>query len=182
MQRNRERWKNPRIAYIGSVCALGLGSALPLSMHRARSHAANSDLIQDLYDALNRRDFQDLRARLDDGCTWLHAERREQIEGGDAVLAKLASFVETFPEIVIELRRVHHAGSTAIVEWSVATTRGTQRREPAIVCEVLELRDGRVVRGTTYGDALMRIIELGAAPEPELETEVIRVELPRMIA
>ncbi|MCC6554375.1 MAG: nuclear transport factor 2 family protein [Polyangiaceae bacterium] len=119
------------------------------------------------FDAYNRRDWDALSARLAPSVTWFNAARRELIQGPEAVLALLRSSAEAFPEARIELHAVHEAASRSIAEWSYVTPGGKKSRHPT-VCDVIELSRGRIARGTTYGDTLQILLELGqpAAPIP----------------
>jgi ketosteroid isomerase-like protein len=126
-----------------------------------------SKITRAFYDAYNARDWDALASLMAPTVAWFHAARRELIQGPGAVLALLRSSAEAFPDARIQLHAVHETGRTVVAEWSYVTATG-KRAKHAIVCEVVHIEDGKLVRGTTYGDTLQILLELGqsAAPVP----------------
>ncbi|HVY48265.1 MAG TPA: nuclear transport factor 2 family protein [Minicystis sp.] len=129
------------------------------------------DRVRDLYDAYNRRDWEAVAELLDPCVEWFHAGRHELVRGSDGVVAMMRCNAESFPHAHIELRAVRDAGSAVVAEWTVVNARASMTldvEKPAIVCEVLELRGGRVARGSTYGDMLTMLMEFRDEYRPPL--------------
>ena len=124
-----------------------------------------------LYDAWNERRWDDLAALLDSDVEWFHAGRHELVRGAEAVVAMLRSQAEAFPHARIDVRTLRAAGDVVVAEWTVSHARASATSEadkPAIVCEVLELRGGRVARASTYGDIVTMLMEFREEWRPPL--------------
>lgn len=119
----------------------------------------NADRIRELYDAWNRRAWNELACSLAPDVVWFHATRHEHVEGVDAVVSMLRSTAEAFPDARIDLHAVREAGNTVIAEWSARQAGTRTRAERALVCEVLQFEGDACVRGTTYGDPITSLIE-----------------------
>jgi ketosteroid isomerase-like protein len=125
----------------------------------------NTKITRAFFEAYNRRDWDALTALCAPTVSWFNAARRELMQGPDVVLGFLRSTAEAFPEARIELHAMHESGSKVIVEWSYVAGR-TRKAKRAIVCDVIELEAGKLTRGTTYGDTLQILLELGQAAAP----------------
>jgi ketosteroid isomerase-like protein len=124
-----------------------------------------------LYDAWNDRRWDDLAALFDSDVEWFHAGRHELVRGAEAVVAMLRSQAEAFPHALIDVRTLRAAGDVVVAEWTVRHARASTTSEvekPAIVCEVLELRAGRVARASTYGDIVTMLMEFREDWRPPL--------------
>lgn len=129
----------------------------------------NAEITRNFYEAYNRRDWQALASLLAPTVEWFHAGRGERIQGVEAVTALLRGSAEAFPEALVEVRAVHEGGATVTTEWSYTSAREKQpaRGTPvAQACDVKEIRDGKLVRGATYGDTLQMLLELETSSAP----------------
>ena len=105
------------------------------------------------------------------GVEWFHAGRHELVRGVEGVVAMLRSNAEAFPGARIDVRSLRAAGGAVIAEWTVVNARlsmTTDCEKPAIVCEVVEVGNGRIVRGATYGDILTMMMEFREEYRPPL--------------
>jgi ketosteroid isomerase-like protein len=130
-----------------------------------------TEALRDLYEAYNERDWERVAARLDAGVEWFHAGRHELVRGVDGVVAMLRSNAEAFPNARIDVRALRAAGTAVVAEWTVANARSSMTTDcdkPAIVCEVVEVAHGRIVRGSTYGDILTMMMEFRDEYRPPL--------------
>jgi hypothetical protein len=140
---------------------------------------SNTDWVRCYYDAFNRRDWEWISAMLAPDVEWFHAGRDERVRGGHAVIASFRSLVEGTPSAQIDVRAVHDAALVVVAECGI---RHVQKRittppplrgpstssrppaiEPATFCEVLELRNGRCVRGSTYADSVRLLMDINQA-------------------
>jgi ketosteroid isomerase-like protein len=101
------------------------------------------------FDAYNRRDWDALSALLAPAVSWFNAARRELIQGPDAVLPP--------PQLRRSLSRrrigLHRPRDRRPVRRRVSyVTAGGKKSKRLTVCDVIELSEGRISRGTTYGD------------------------------
>jgi ketosteroid isomerase-like protein len=138
----------------------------------------NAEIIRAFYDAYNRRDWEALAAHLSPSVEWFHASRGERICGREAVAALLQSSAEAFPQARIHVANIHETGATVASEWTYLAG-GTAPSGPprALACDIKQLRQGKLIRGATYGDTLQMLLDLAAVPaKPELP---LRPELPR---
>jgi ketosteroid isomerase-like protein len=129
------------------------------------------EALADLYAAYNAREWDAVAARLDPGVEWFHAGRHELVRGVESVVAMLRSNAEAFPSAQIDVRKLHAVGATVVAEWTVVNARSsmtTDGDKPAIVCEVVEVANGRIVRGSTYGDILTMMMEFRDEYRPPL--------------
>lgn len=129
----------------------------------------NAEITRNFYEAYNRRDWQALASLLAPTVEWFHAGRGERIQGVEAVTALLRGSAEAFPEALVEVRAVHEGGATVTTEWSYTSAREKQpaRGTPvAQACDVQEIRNGKLVRGATYGDTLQMLLELETSSAP----------------
>jgi ketosteroid isomerase-like protein len=120
------------------------------------------EVLRELYDAVNARDWDAVAARIDPNVEWFHAGRHELVRGVDGIVGMLRANAEAFPNARIEVRALRDAGAVVVAEWTVVNPRASRVREvekPAIVCEVIETRRGRIVKGSTYGDILTLMME-----------------------
>jgi len=128
----------------------------------------NTEITRDFYEAYNRRDWEALAGLLAPSVEWFHAGRGERIHGVEAVTALLRSSAEAFPEARVALNAVHETDATVTTEWSYVGARRQAQgaTRSALACDVKELRDGKLVRGATYGDTLQMLLDLDAGSTP----------------
>lgn len=116
------------------------------------------------YDAWNRRDWEWIEAMLADEVEWLHTARDEKIRGTSAVIASFRSAVDGFPSAMIEVRGVHEAGKMLIVECAIVHAGAPSQNRTTTFCEVMELSQGRCIRGTTYADSVRFLLDVSQTP------------------
>ncbi len=135
--------------------------SLPASIHR------------DMADCWNRRDFNGLRNLLHSEYSYTGGDGQE-MAGVDAGIRMARMWAEAFPDGRLEVKRVYTEGNTAIAEM---VGRGTQtgefmgvapsgKRVEVVICNVAEVRDGKVYREREYLDMLTILTQIGAAKAP----------------
>lgn len=120
----------------------------------------SSDWTRLYYDAWNRRDWEWIGAMLSSDVEWLNTARDERIKGVTGVIASFRSVVEGFPTALIDVRTVHNAGTVIIAECGFRSGREASSVRTATFCEIVELRNGRCVRGTTYADSVRLLMDM----------------------
>jgi predicted ester cyclase len=83
-------------------------------------------------------------------------------------------FAAAFPDGKLEIRHIHVAGDTAVVEFSArATHQGelmgiapTGRKIEMSVCTIIDTKNGKIVAEREYMDMAHLLQQLGAMPAP----------------
>lgn len=93
----------------------------------------------------------------------------QEAKGPAAGIQVAQTYTSAFPDLKIEVRRLHALDDVAIAEfWVTGTHRGelngiapTGRTVSLPVVNILELRDGRIYREREYFDSLAMLEQLG---------------------
>ena len=92
------------------------------------------------------------------------------MKGGPAVGEKIGRmYAAAFPDAKIEIRKVYVQGDTSIAEFTARGTHGgelmgiaaTGKPVEIHVCNIVELRDGKVYREREYMDMMHMMAQLG---------------------
>lgn len=124
-------------------------------------------------EAWNKRDFAKMRELMHPEYSYTGGDGQEQ-KGADAGMAVAQMFATAFPDGRIDLVKINEAGDTAIVEF---IGRGTHKGElmgiaptgktmAMPVCNIMEIRDGKIYREREYMDMMTMMTQLGVAPAP----------------
>ena len=132
-----------------------------------------TSIARDYLDAWNRRDWARYRDVLHPEYTFTGGDEQTQ-KGQDAGLAIGQMFATAFPDGKIEVLNVHAMGNVAIAEFIGRGTHNgdlmgiapTGRQISIPVCEVYELRDGKIHTERQYMDMMHLMQQLGVAPAP----------------
>jgi steroid delta-isomerase-like uncharacterized protein len=124
-------------------------------------------------DAWNKRDFARMRDLMHPEYSYTGGDGQEQ-KSPDAGLAVAHMFADAFPDGRIDIVSIKEAGDTAIVEFIGRGTHKGQLMELAPtgktmalpVCNVIEVRDGKIYREREYMDMMTMMTQLGAIPAP----------------
>jgi steroid delta-isomerase-like uncharacterized protein len=128
-------------------------------------------LAREWTEAWNRRDWSRYRELMHPEYTYTGPDGQTQ-KGPEAGLAVGQMFANAFPDGKIDVLGVHASGDVAIVEF---IGRGTHKgdlmgiaptgRQVAIpICEVYEIRDGKIHSERQYMDFMTMMQQLGVAP------------------
>jgi len=130
-----------------------------------------ADIAREYVENWNRRDWKAYRELLDDQYTYTGGDGQTQ-RGPEAGMAVGQMFATAFPDGRIDLRQIHTAGDTAIVEFTGSGTHSgdlmgiapTGRRISIPVITVLTVRGGRIVSEREYMDMAHVMRQLGVMP------------------
>jgi steroid delta-isomerase-like uncharacterized protein len=125
----------------------------------------------DYLECVNKRDLTRIRALLHDDYTYTGADGIEQ-RGPEAGIAQVQGFISAFPDLTLTAEQKHAFGSVSVIE---ATARGTHQAPlgpiPATgkslevkVCDVVEVREGKIYREREYYDQMSMMKQLGLIP------------------
>ena len=134
-----------------------------------------ADIARASTDAWNRRDFAAMRGLMHRDYSYTGGDGQEQ-KGQDAGIAIAEMFATAFPDGRIDILHVTETADTAVVEF---TGRGTHKgdlmgiaptgKTIAIpVCNVMEIRDGKIYREREYIDFMTLMVQLGVATAPSV--------------
>lgn len=129
----------------------------------------------EMFDALSNRDLEAMRALYHPDYTYMDGDGREQ-KGADAGIAVAEKYLAAFPDLTMDIR--HHHSCGADVSVLEVTARGTHRGElegmaptgravEVVICNVIEARDGRILREREYSDTMSLLVQLGVVPGGE---------------
>lgn len=128
-------------------------------------------LQREMFSAIERRDLDGLRVLLHHDYAYTGTDGVEQA-GADAAVAVAVTYTTAFPDLSFEFRAVHTPSDDIAIAEIVA--RGTHegpldeipstgRTARMVGCNVVEARDGRIVRERDYFDTLALMRQLGLA-------------------
>jgi steroid delta-isomerase-like uncharacterized protein len=130
---------------------------------------------QEMLDAWNRRDFDAMRELYHPDYTYMGGDGKEVAGGPDVGVKVAQTYAEAFPDGRIEMRKTFVQGDAAVAEFVVrghqtgsllgAPPTGNYMEIP--VCNVIELRDGKIYREREYIDMLAMLSQLGISQLPE---------------
>ncbi len=131
-----------------------------------------ASIARELIEAWNRRDFARYRELLHPGYSYTGGDGQQQ-NGPEAGMAVAQMFATAFPDGRIDVQRIHAAGENVAVAEFIG--RGTHKgelmgiaptgRNVAVpICNVIEVRDGKVYAEREYMDMMYMMQQLGVAP------------------
>jgi len=132
-----------------------------------------ADLHQQMWDAVNSRDFAALRALYHPDYAYTGTDGQEH-KGAEAGVAVAQTYTSAFPDLSLEVRRRYDCGGdVSIMELAGRGTHQgelegiapTGRPAEAFNCNIIEVRDGKIYRERDYFDRLALLEQLGIAPE-----------------
>src|SRR3990172_10411796 len=132
-----------------------------------------ASIAREYLEGWNRRDWARWRELFHPQYTYTGGDGQLQ-KGPDVGLAVGQMFATAFPDGRIDIQSIHTAGNVAIVEFTGRGTHNgdlmgitpTGRQISIPICEVYELRDGKIHTERQYMDMLHLMQQLGIAPVP----------------
>ena len=131
-----------------------------------------ASIARDLTEAWNRRDWNRYREVLHPDYSYTGGDGQQQ-KGPEAGIALVEMYANAFPDGKLDVQHVHAVSdSIAIVEFIARGTHQgelmgiapTGRRMTLPVCNIIEVRDGKVYAEREYMDMLHMMQQLGVAP------------------
>jgi steroid delta-isomerase-like uncharacterized protein len=125
----------------------------------------------EMLECVNKRDLARFRELLHPDYTYTGADGVEH-EGPDAGVGVVETFTTAFPDLILNLNQHHSCGEVSVIEF---TARGTHHAAleaipptgksiEVVVCDVVEVRDGKVYREREYFDQMTMMQQLGVIP------------------
>ena len=134
-----------------------------------------ADIARASTEAWNRRDFAAMRSMMHADYSYTGGDGQEQ-KGQDAGIAIAQMFATAFPDGRIDVLRVTESSDTAVVEFIGRGTHNgdlmgiapTGRTVAVPVCDIYEVRDGKIYREREYIDFMTLMVQLGVATAPSV--------------
>jgi steroid delta-isomerase-like uncharacterized protein len=134
-------------------------------------------IAREYLEAVPRHDFDKVRELFHPQYSFTGGDGRRQ-EGADAGIAVTQMYTTAFPDVKLDIKSIHVAGNVAIVEFVAnGTHQGelmgiapTGRKISVPVCNVLEIRDGKVYAEREYFDMAHMMQQLGVTQIPAATT------------
>ena len=132
-----------------------------------------ASIAREYSEAWNRRDWAKWRELLHPQYTYTGGDGQVQ-KGPEAGLAIGQMFGSAFPDGKSDIQKITASGDIAIVEFIGRGTHTgdlmgiapTGRQVTIPVCDILEIRDGKIIAEREYMDMLTMMQQLGVAPVP----------------
>ena len=132
-----------------------------------------TSIAREYLESFNRRDWDRIRDLFAPGYSYTGGDG-EKRQGPEAGLAIVQMWAGAFPDARIEIRDIHVAGDTAIVEFQAGGTQdgelmgiaATGRKVSMPVCTVLDIKDGKITAEREYMDLAHMMQQLGVMPAP----------------
>ena len=132
-----------------------------------------TDIVREYFDCWNRRDWGRFRSLMHPQYSYTGSDGQEQ-RGPDAGVAVGQMFATAFPDGRINITNLRTDGDFVTVEkMGTGTHKGdlmgvapTNKRVSIPVCNVIELRDGKIYREREYMDMMHMMTQLGVAKMP----------------
>ena len=127
-----------------------------------------STLFDDYIQAILARDWTKMESLLHPRYTYTGSNGEEQV-GAAAARAQAEPFVTAFADLQMDVKRVHTAGDTSVFEFVATGTHTgdlmgmapTGKGITMPVCNVIEVRDGKIYREREYYDTMHLMAQLG---------------------
>jgi steroid delta-isomerase-like uncharacterized protein len=132
-----------------------------------------TDIVREYFDSWNRRDWEKYRSLLHPQYSYTGGDGQEQ-RGPEAGLAAGQMFATAFPDGRINIKTLRNDGDFVTTEFiGTGTHKGdlmgvgpTNKKVSIPVCNIMELRDGKIYREREYMDMLHMMIQVGAVKPP----------------
>jgi steroid delta-isomerase-like uncharacterized protein len=142
----------------------------------------SASLIRKLFDAFNAKDLDAIEAIAADDFELIDVASGEKFRGPEGSRRNAEGWFTAFPDVQIELLNVVASGDWAFTE---AVGRGTHsgtmhtpmgevgptgKHIEVHFSSIIKARDGKIVEGRDYYDAMTFATQLGLMPEPAAST------------
>jgi len=133
-----------------------------------------TDTMRQYLDAFSRQDLDGIRRLFHPKYSYTGGDG-QRLEGPEAGVAVSQTYFAAFPDLTLEVQRMHAAGEDVAVTELVArgTHRGalmgiapTGRKVEIPVCNVVEVQDGKILAEREYFDTGLLLQQLGVADRP----------------
>ena len=129
------------------------------------------DIVRKYFDAAPKRDFDTVHQLFHEDFSYTGSDGKRQA-GSDAAIAVIETFTSAFPDMKLDIQSIYGAGDDVVVTEFIA--RGTHQGElmgiaptgrtmALPVCNVIEVRDGKIYAEREYFDGSHLMKQLGVS-------------------
>ena len=156
------------------VPTLNAGAPAMVFSTNAPDEAKNLESVNKMWAAIEKKSEADFVASVTDDGTWDDMTMPETMKGKAAGKKWLADTTKAFPDMKVTSTNAWAIGDFVVTETSATGTHkgafmGIQPTKKAInlhMIEVVQFKDGKIVKGTTYGNGGEMMMQLGLMPMP----------------
>jgi steroid delta-isomerase-like uncharacterized protein len=138
----------------------------------------NIELAKQQIAALNSRDLDGYLSRIDDSYVGQSETAPGPIHGREGVRQNLENIFRAFPDLQIETEQIIASGDSVVARIRMTATHkgsfaGIAPTNKSIVlsgCNVIEIRDGKLISGRLYADNATLFQQLGVLSLPKATT------------
>jgi steroid delta-isomerase-like uncharacterized protein len=132
-----------------------------------------TDIVREWTECWNRRDWERYRSLLHPQYSYTGGDGQEQ-RGPEAGVAVGQMFASAFPDGRIDIKTLRNDGDFVTAEFTGSGTHKgelmgiapTNKKVSIPVCDIFELRDGKIYREREYFDMMHMMTQLGVAKMP----------------
>jgi steroid delta-isomerase-like uncharacterized protein len=140
----------------------------------------NIQLAEKQIAALNAQDLDQYLSRIDDSYVGESETAPGPIRGPEGVRKNLEMLFGAFPDLRLEIEQILASGDHVVIRLAVTATHkgnfagiaATNKRISFHACNVVELRNGKAIRGRLYGDNATLFQQLGVLSLPKAKAAV----------
>ena len=142
----------------------------------------SASIIRKLFDAFNAKDADAIAALAADDYVLIDCASGEKYEGPEGARRNAEGWLTPFADVSVEVLNVVESGDWAVAECVGRGTHSGPMQTPMgevsatgkqlklHFCSVIKVRDGKIVEGRDYYDAMTIASQLGLIPEPAAST------------
>ncbi len=142
----------------------------------------SASIIRKLFDAFNAKDADAIAALAADDYVLIDCASGEKYEGPEGARRNAEGWLTPFADVSVEVLNVVESGDWAVAECVGRGTHSGPMQTPMgevpatgkqielHFCSVVKVRDGKIVEGRDYYDAMTIASQLGLIPEPAAST------------
>jgi len=137
----------------------------------------NISIIKEVYDCFNRRDFKATSKLIDNNAEFQNVPANMTFKGPDGFIQVLEGWRKGFPDSKIKINNIFGSGDMVVCEFTGAGTHTgpfmtpdgelmpTNKKLNLPFCDIIRLKNGKVISIRTYYDAVTIMKQLGIMPE-----------------
>ena len=130
-------------------------------------------IAQEYFESFNKRDWDRMRTMFHQDYTYTGGDG-VALKGADAAMAINQGFANGMSDARIKIERTQSAGNIAVTEFTGTGTHdgdlmgipATGKRLSMPVCNVIEVKDGKILAEREYMDMMHLMQQIGAVPAP----------------
>jgi len=128
-------------------------------------------IAREYFETFNKRDWDRMRSLFHPDYTYMGGDGVVQ-KGVDAIMAINQGFATGMSDAHIDIKSIHSAGNTAVIEFTGTGTHdgdlmgiaASGKKLSMPVCNVIDVKDGKILAEREYMDMMHLMQQIGAIP------------------